>query len=92
MFRNKKEDRLCIKGENGAGKSTLLNIISGEISPKYGNIRGNKDILIDYSKHLPLYKRGYIFDYFKDKLLDRVIGVLELFDINEEILIDHWIH
>jgi len=56
---------LGLLGPNGAGKSTIFNIITGQLSPGYGKIYINSDLVNKY----PIYKRalkynlGYVPQY-----------------------------
>jgi ATP-binding cassette subfamily F protein 3 len=43
-----KEDKICIIGKNGKGKSTLLKLITGDLTPKDGNIKANNKTEIGY--------------------------------------------
>ena len=48
---------LGLLGPNGVGKSTIFNLITGLISPDYGNIIINSEKVNDY----PIYKRTLKF-------------------------------
>lgn len=58
-------DFVTIIGSNGAGKSTMMNMISGALTPDFGNIIiANKDVT-----PLPEYKRSqYIGRVFQDPM------------------------
>ena len=48
---------LGLLGPNGAGKSTIFNLIVGLISPSYGSIKINNEVINDF----PIYKRTLKF-------------------------------
>jgi lipopolysaccharide export system ATP-binding protein len=48
---------LGLLGSNGAGKSTIFNLIVGLISPSYGSIKINNEVINDF----PIYKRTLKF-------------------------------
>ncbi len=43
-----RDDKIAIIGKNGKGKSTLLNILSGELTPRSGQIQKNVNLLIGH--------------------------------------------
>ncbi|HJN37512.1 MAG TPA: ABC-F family ATP-binding cassette domain-containing protein [Gammaproteobacteria bacterium] len=47
-FKVSMDDRICIIGRNGKGKSTLLKLITGDLTPKEGNIQINNKTEIGY--------------------------------------------
>ena len=52
-----KGEILGLLGPNGAGKSTIFNLIVGLISPSYGSIKINNEVINDF----PIYKRTLKF-------------------------------
>ncbi len=43
-----RNDKIAIIGKNGKGKSTLLNLLSGELSPRSGEIQNNVNLLLGH--------------------------------------------
>ena len=43
-------DKIGIIGNNGSGKTTFLKLLSGEISPSFGDISYKKDLKIGYQR------------------------------------------
>ena len=48
---------LGLLGPNGAGKSTIFNLIIGQLSPDFGSIKINSEIINNF----PIYKRALTF-------------------------------
>ena len=42
------EDKICVIGKNGKGKSTLLKLITGDLTPIFGNVKKHNKIEIGY--------------------------------------------
>jgi len=70
----------CIVGANGSGKTTLLKLISKELKPSEGFIKGND--LVYYcsqsTEFLPEYFEEFIFTYNK-----KTFKIKELLDIDD---------
>ncbi len=56
----------CILGPSGSGKSTLLNMLAGHLSPSFGSIHYNDELLTpdaaDLRRHIALIPREDILD------------------------------
>ncbi len=56
----------CILGPSGSGKSTLLNILSGHLSPSFGTVHYNGELLTpdseDLRRHIAIIPREDILD------------------------------
>ena len=82
---------LGLLGPNGVGKSTIFNLITGLISPDYGTITINNEIV----NKLPIYKRALKFKigfvpqyggYFHDLTIDENLkAIAEITITNENI-------
>jgi ATP-binding cassette subfamily F protein uup len=62
----KKGDRIGLAGKNGTGKSTLLNIITGNLSPKKGQVDLGETTKFGY------YKQGGLAFNEKERVIDIV--------------------
>ena len=80
---------LGLLGPNGVGKSTIFNLITGLISPDYGSITINNEIV----NNLPIYKRALKFKigfvpqhggYFHDLTIDENLKAIAEITINNE--------
>ena len=80
---------LGLLGPNGVGKSTIFNLITGLISPDYGTITINNEIV----NKLPIYKRALKFKigfvpqyggYFHDLTIDENLKAIAEITINNE--------
>lgn len=58
------KDRIGIIGENGSGKTTLMRCLTGELTPREGNIRINESIKCGYipQEVQKTFKRGTLLD------------------------------
>ena len=80
---------LGLLGPNGVGKSTIFNLITGLISPDYGTIAINSEIVNKF----PIYKRALKFKigfvpqyggYFHDLTIDENLKAIAEITINNE--------
>ena len=80
---------LGLLGPNGVGKSTIFNLITGLISPDYGTITINNEIV----NKLPIYKRALKFKigfvpqyggYFHDLTIDENLKAIAEITIDNE--------
>ena len=82
---------LGLLGPNGVGKSTVFNLITGLITPDYGNIKINSEIVNKYPiyKRTLLYKIGYVPQhggYFHDlTVYDNLKAISEITIKNQSI-------
>jgi teichoic acid transport system ATP-binding protein len=84
-----------IVGKNGAGKSTLLKIITGVLTPTYGNVEVHGKIASllelgagfnpDMSGLENIYLNGTIMGYSKEEMDAKIDAILEFANIGEFI-------
>ncbi|MGL5675613.1 MAG: ribosomal protection-like ABC-F family protein [Cellulosilyticaceae bacterium] len=81
-------ERLWIKGENGAGKSTLLHLINGTLETS--GITYAEGIKIAHVAQEPLWKTGYVKDYFTDygtnSQYEKFLELCDVFELPENFL------
>ncbi len=65
-FTLQRGEMACILGPSGSGKSTLLNMLAGHLSPSFGTIHYNDELLTpdaaDLRRHIALIPREDILD------------------------------
>lgn len=87
-FEVNRGDRIWIKGDNGAGKSTLLRLLSQDIPND--QIVYEEDIQISVVEQEPLWKTGYIKEYFENNetsmVYQKFLGLCECFELPENFL------
>lgn len=94
-FNVKKGETIGIIGKNGSGKSTLLKMITGVLTPTYGNveIKGKISALLelgagfngDLSGMENIYLNGVLLGYSKEYVKDSIDSILEFADIGDFI-------
>ncbi|MDD2888661.1 MAG: ABC transporter ATP-binding protein [Aliarcobacter sp.] len=92
-FEIKKGETVGIIGKNGAGKSTLLKMITGVLTPTFGNITVNGKIASllelgagfnpEMSGYDNIYLNGTIMGFSKEEMDLRVDAIIEFADIGE---------
>lgn len=86
---------LGIIGRNGAGKTTLLNIISGVISPTYGEVSVNGKVLglfnlgVGFQDELTgkenIFLNGTILGFTRKEIEDRLSAIIDFSELGEFI-------
>ncbi len=94
-FQVRKGETLGVIGKNGAGKSTLLKLITGIITPTFGEIKvcGKVSALLelgagfnmDYTGIENIYLQGTILGIPKDEMEGKISEILDFADIGEFI-------
>ena len=80
------KDKIGFIGINGAGKSTLFKMITGEITPDYGDIFKNKNLKIGYlSQHAFSDSKKSVYDEVLDVFSEHMEIEKELERIRKEI-------
>ena len=94
-FEVPKGQTLGIIGKNGSGKSTLLKVITGVVTPSYGNIvvNGKVSALLELGAGFNpemtgmenIFLNGAIMGYTKDEIQGKLQSILEFADIGDFI-------
>ncbi|MBR5887379.1 MAG: ATP-binding cassette domain-containing protein [Akkermansia sp.] len=72
-FTLKRGEMACILGPSGSGKSTLLSMLAGHLSPSFGTVQYNKELLTPHATKL----RRYIAYIPREDILDEAMTVGE---------------
>lgn len=94
-FSVNKGETVGIIGKNGSGKSTLLKIISGVLTPTYGNVEVNGRITsllelgagfnMEYSGIENIYLNGSLYGFTKEQMDKKVDDILDFADIGNYV-------
>ncbi|KYH34465.1 teichoic acids export ATP-binding protein TagH [Clostridium tepidiprofundi DSM 19306] len=94
-FKVKRGETVGIIGKNGSGKSTLLKIVTGVLTPSYGEVEveGRISALLElgagfnpeYTGIENIYLNGTIMGYSREQMDEKLNDILEFADIGDYV-------